>query len=410
MLATKIGTVKLDCCVFNASGPRSGSVEALGKIGASRSGAILSKSCTKLKQNGNEMPRAIQGINLGSEVCEGSFNSEGLPNMGIDYYISEDNRKVLAAFQKPYILSLSGLSLDDNCEMLEKALKSGITCIELNLACPNVPGKPIVAYDFAGMDLVCKRVTAIMKQHSQATRTYESKSSGDGGAPKITFGVKLAPYFDMAQFREAVNIICKYPIHFITTCNTIGNALFVDTESECVSIQGKGGYGGLGGGFIKPTALANIRTISTLLEEAGKVDVKVIGVGGIATGDDAFQAILCGASAVQIGSCHWTEGPKCFDRIAGELEDIMKKKGYSRIDDFKGGLQKYVQHKAKSGLTKKRGAITDSPGSGTKEALVLGIASKDTIITLNAMILALLVAMYFDVLPRFVPPARSPWA
>ena len=177
-----------------------------------------------------------------------------------------------------------------------------------------------------------------------------------------------------------------------------------------MSIQGKGGYGGLGGGFIKPTALANIRTISTLLEEAGKVDVKVIGVGGIATGDDAFQAILCGASAVQIGSCHWTEGPKCFDRIAGELEDIMKKKGYSSIDDFKGGLQKYVQHKAKSGLTKKRGAIADSPGSGTKEALVLGIASKDTIITLNAMILALLVAMYFDVLPRFVPPARSPWA
>ena len=407
MLATKIGGLQLENCVFNESGPRSGSVEALSKIGASRAGAILSKSCTILKQQGNDMPRAIQGIDMGPSMCEGSFNSEGLPNFGIDYYISDANRKILSEFDKPYIISLSGLSLDDNCEMLQKALQSGITSIELNLACPNVPGKPIVAYDFAGMDLVCKRITEIISQHCRTH--YNTQESKGNGPPSVTFGVKLAPYFDKPHFREAVNIILKYPqIHFITTCNTIGNALFIDSESECVSIQGKGGFGGIGGGFIKPTALANIRTISSLLEEAGRIDVKVIGVGGIATGDDAFQAILCGASAVQIGTCHWTEGPTCFDRISAELEAIMQRKGYSSIEDFRGQLQSYVQHKPKPGLTKKSAAALQDKGGGTGGHLILGIATCDTLMMVALMALGFFVVISLDLVPRFVPPPRNP--
>lgn len=406
MLATKIGGVKLENCVFNASGPRSGSVEALKKIGQSRAGGIMSKSCTLEKQNGNDMPRAIQSIDLGPSACEGSFNSEGLPNLGIDYYISDANRKVLAEFDKPYMLSLSGLSLDDNCEMLQKALQAGITYIELNLACPNVPGKPIVAYDFAGMDLVCKRITDIISQHCRVHPTVQ-ESKGNS-APAVTFGVKLAPYFDKPHFREAVNIILKYhQIDFITTCNTIGNALFIDTDSECVSIQGKGGFGGLGGGFIKPTSLANIRNISTLLEEAGRTDVKVVGVGGIASGEDAFQAILCGASAVQIGTCHWTEGPKCFDRISGELEAIMKSKGYTCIEDFRGKLQPYVQHKSKPGLIKKRSAAA-AEGTGTGEHLVLGIATWDTISTVIWVSMFFTILVSLDLVPRFKPPSSSP--
>lgn len=85
MLATSVAGLKLPCCVYNASGPRTQSIEALEKIGESKSGAILSKSTTLEKQTGNPLPRFVQKIDLGPGVCEGSINSEGLPNEGIDY-------------------------------------------------------------------------------------------------------------------------------------------------------------------------------------------------------------------------------------------------------------------------------------------------------------------------------------
>lgn len=84
MLASSVGGIAIDCCIYNASGPRTGSVEALQKIGKSKAGAILSKSATLVAQDGNPLPRFINKIKLGS-YCDGSINSEGLPNLGIDY-------------------------------------------------------------------------------------------------------------------------------------------------------------------------------------------------------------------------------------------------------------------------------------------------------------------------------------
>lgn len=84
MLRTTVGGIPLDCCVYNASGPRTGTVEALVKIGESEAGAVLSKSATLKKQDGNPLPRFVNKVNLGAH-CQGSLNSEGLPNAGIDY-------------------------------------------------------------------------------------------------------------------------------------------------------------------------------------------------------------------------------------------------------------------------------------------------------------------------------------
>jgi dihydroorotate dehydrogenase (fumarate) len=85
MLKSKIAGLNIDCCIYNASGPRTGSIEALQKIAFSRSGAILSKSATLVKQDGNKLPRFINKVDLGNSYCEGSINSEGLPNSGISY-------------------------------------------------------------------------------------------------------------------------------------------------------------------------------------------------------------------------------------------------------------------------------------------------------------------------------------
>jgi len=286
----------------------------------------VSKSATLLKQDGNPLPRFVNKVELG-EYCQGSINSEGLPNSGIDYYISAEATAAIQACGKPYIISLSGLSLADNLDMLGRAYAApGVSAIELNLACPNIPGKPVVAYDFEQMEAVLRAVTA----HPEYG--------------KVPLGVKLAPYFDMPHFAKAAQLLARYPVRFVTCINTIGNALFVDADNECEAIAPKQGLGGLGGGFVKHSALANVRMMSKCLQAEG-ADIDVVGVGGVSSGRDAFELILCGAAAVQVGTCHWTEGAGCFERIASELEGIMKEKGYSSIEDFRGKIKPFVRPK-----------------------------------------------------------------
>ena len=74
--------------------------------------------------------------------------------------------------------------------------------------------------------------------------------------------------------------------------------------------------------------------------------IDVVGVGGIETGTDAFLFLLCGATAVQVGTCHWREGPKCFDRICEELKQVMVDKGYKTIDEFRGKLKSWSKEGA----------------------------------------------------------------
>jgi dihydroorotate dehydrogenase (fumarate) len=339
MLSTVIAGIPLDSCIYNASGPRTGSIEALNKIGESNSGAILSKSATLIQQEGNPLPRFVNKIYLGEDYAEGSLNSEGLPNLGINYYIGEEALTNMAKFSKPYIVSISGLSLDDNLTMINKILSiTNVSAIELNLACPNIPGKPNIAYDFEQMEEVLSKV---------------SKLQGISSKP---LGIKLAPYFDFPHVVKVVEIILKYPvIRYIVSINTIGNALMVDVEKECALIMPKGGFGGLGGGFVKPTALANVRMLTEILRDKGRSDIDVVGVGGIRNGRDAFEMILCGAKAVQVGTCHWTEGAGCFKRISEELMEIMKSKGYNSIEDFRGKLKTYVKPDRKTQVTKSTG-------------------------------------------------------
>lgn len=291
-LSTTVAGLDLDCCVYNASGPRTGSKNQLEAIAASASGAVTSKSATLKGQTGNPFPRYHEielGTSGASNACPGSLNSEGLPNKGVDYYIEPELINAVTSHGKPYIVSLSGLSLKDNLEMLARACQTeGVAAIELNLACPNIPGKPTIAYDFDQMDDIVRQVTDLLAKDAQ-TR----------GVDPMPIGIKLAPYFDMPHFKQAAEILNKYPIQFVTSVNTIGNCLVVDGETEQAIISPKGGFGGLAGGYIKHIACANVRQLSQLLRE----DIDVIGVGGVGTGMDAFELILCGAKVLSHCLC-----------------------------------------------------------------------------------------------------------
>ncbi len=145
----------------------------------------------------------------------------------------------------------------------------------------------------------------------------------------------MPPYFDLAHFDEMAKILNKYPLTYINSINSIGNALFIDPATDSVVIKPKDGFGGLGGEYVKPTALANVRAFYTRL----KPEIKIIGTGGIRNGQDAYEHLLCGASMLQIGTELQKEGPAIFERLTKELAAIMKEKGYQSISEFHGKLK-----------------------------------------------------------------------
>jgi len=348
-LSTTVASIPLTTCIYNASGPRTGTSAALSKIAASSSGAVLAKSATIHPQKGNDLPRTWHHRDANTtpsdreEPSAASVNSEGLPNSGIAYYIDpqtveESVGKVVGG--KPYMVSVSGCTLEDNLTMLGQIYESAVaaaaagsgggapavSAVELNLACPNVIGKPIIAYDFEQMETVLAAVSALPMFAADS-------------AVRIPLGVKLPPYFDEPHFVRAAEILNRYvgTVRYVASINTIGNALVIDVDAEMPAVRSNGGYAGLSGKAVKYTALANVRKMRERLVEG----IDVVGVGGVSTGTDAFEMILAGANAVQVGTCHWTEGPKCFDRICDELRDIMKSKGYNSVDDFKGKLKEW---------------------------------------------------------------------
>ncbi|MEK5188385.1 dihydroorotate oxidase [Enterococcus sp. FSL R5-0957] len=296
--------------LMNASGVHCMTTQELDELAHSEAGAFITKSCTINERKGNPEPRYF-------DVPLGSINSMGLPNLGFSYYLEYAlaYEKVQENQNQPLFFSIAGMSVQENLEMLEKIEKSGFNGItELNLSCPNVPGKPQLAYDFEATYETLKEVFSIFSK---------------------PLGIKLPPYFDFVHFDQMADILNQFPLTYVNAINSVGNGLYIDTEQEAVVIKPKEGFGGIGGEYIKPTALANVRAFYTRL----KPEIQIIGTGGIRTGQDAFEHLLCGASMLQIGTELHKEGPEIFSRIIKELTQIMSEKGYTSIDEFKGKLR-----------------------------------------------------------------------
>lgn len=306
-ISTRIADITLTSCCFNASGAQCTTADELNALLASNAGALVTKSCTMHPREGNPEPRY-------RDTAWGSINAMGLPNKGINYYLDYVAQQGAIA-TKPIFLSVAGLTLEENIAILQLLRRqSAISAVELNLSCPNLPNKPQVAYDMERTRLVLAQVAAIYDR---------------------PWGVKLPPYFDVVHFEQMAAILNDFPIQFVTCINSIGNGLVVDSQTESPLIKPKNGLGGIGGDYIKPTALANVYMFRQLLRD----NIAVIGCGGIKSGEDAFEHILCGAHAVQIGTQLMKEGIYCFARIQAELQAIMAAKGYATLDDFRGKLK-----------------------------------------------------------------------
>ena len=305
-------------CLMNASGCMCAEHTDLLKLNKSVSGAIISKTCSLEKRDGNSHPRYYE-----DPKNKITLNSMGLPNNGYKYYTD-----LIGTFDKPYIMSVAGNYLLEDFKILkdinEKVTQPQKQLVEINVSCPNIEGKEQLAYNFNDLNAFLCRLSTIIDT-----------------LPNLVIGLKLPPYFDPAHFSQLKNVISKHLtyIKFLTAINSIGNTLIVDSETESTTIRPKNGLGGLGGSFIKPVALSNVWQLHQLFNSI-KEQIIIFGCGGITNGDDVFQHILCGAHMCQIGSQLMLEGDGCFERINNELIKIMNNKKYNNLYEFRGKLKK----------------------------------------------------------------------
>ena len=292
-LKTQIAGFSFDNCLMNAAGVSCMTVEELEEVRQSSAGTFVTKTATLTPRQGNPEPRY-------RDVPLGSINSMGLPNQGIDYYLDYLLSLQETHPKSAFFLSLVGMSPDETHMLLKKVQNSGFNGItELNLSCPNVPGKPQIAYDFETTERIL----------SEAFSYFDKP-----------LGIKLPPYFDIVHFDQAAEVFNRHPLKFVNCVNSIGNGMYIEDES--VVIRPKNGFGGIGGEYIKPTALANVHAFYQRLDPS----IQVIGTGGVYSGRDAFEHILCGASMVQIGTALHQQGVDIFKRVSLEFKDIMAKK------------------------------------------------------------------------------------
>lgn len=304
-LSTTIAGIKFPSCFMNASGALCVTREELMALGRSRAGAIVTKSMTIEARQGNPAPRYYG-------FPGGSINSMGLPNLGYKAYA--ELIPELKQLGKPVIASVAGLCEDDFPTIARVINEAQPDLIEVNLSCPNIPGKPQIGYDAEASERLMRRVRKVIT---------------------VPMGVKLPPYFDPAHHKLMGDVIGRCGVDFLNLINSVGNGLVVDPETETVVIKPKGGFGGLGGTIIKPVALANVRAFWKHFE--GRMPI--IGTGGVMNGGDAFEHVLCGASAVQIGTALVEEGVEVFARLEQELAACLEKKGYKSVADCRGKLK-----------------------------------------------------------------------
>ena len=240
----------------------------------SRIGAVIPKTVTRYPRAGNPEPRWYpKSYREGKENNEAIYlNSIGLANPGIEDALS-DLAPVWHTWSATIILSLSGGSPSEFGEMaaMTKGV-AGFEALELNLSCPNIESGALFAHS--------------AEQTFQVVEQVRSNSN-------LPILVKLAPNVpDIVPIGKAA---AAAGADALTISNT-NPAMLVETSSK-MPVLGAG-TGGLSGPALHPIALALVYQASRA------IDIPIIGVGGVFSGEDALRFIICGASAVQIGSAN----------------------------------------------------------------------------------------------------------
>lgn len=300
-ISTKIGGLILKNPVLTASGTFGYGTEYKDLVDLNSLGGIIVKGTTLNPREGNDYPRM-------AETPSGMLNAVGLQNKGVDYFIN-NIYPTISNYDTEIIVNVSGASVTDYVAVAERISElDKINAIEVNISCPNV------------------------KQGGMAFgTTIEGASEITAAIRKVyhkTLIVKLSPNVtDIVSIAKAVEDSGADSVSLINTL--LGMTIDVERQKPVLSTI----TGGLSGPAVRPVAVRMVWQVAKV------VKIPVIGLGGIASGRDAMEFILAGASAVQVGTANFIY-PNITLEIINYIKEYCTRHNVKDITELIGAVNK----------------------------------------------------------------------
>jgi dihydroorotate dehydrogenase (NAD+) catalytic subunit len=298
-LKVHIGGLDLQNPVMTASGTFGYANEFRDLVDLNRLGGIIVKGLSLEPSRGNKPQRIV-------ETPCGMLNAIGLENVGVEEFIRE-KLPFLKTLSPPIFVNIYGKRIEEYAEIANRLDDTnGVSGIEVNISCPNVQAGGIAF----GVD---------PKEAEKVVRAVRGKTS----KPLM---VKLSPNVtDVTEIAESVESAGADSISLINTLT----GMAIDIEARRPMLDNI--TGGLSGPAIKPIALRMVWQV------AQKVNIPVIGIGGIMTAKDAIEFLIAGAIAIQVGTANFINPHATIDVIEG-IEKYLSERGISRVTDIVGTL------------------------------------------------------------------------
>lgn len=288
--------VELKNPVMTASGTFGSGAEYSEFVNLNRLGAVVTKGVANVPWPGNPTPRI-------AEVYGGMLNAIGLQNPGIDVFAKRDI-PFLKQYDTKIIVNVCGKTTEDYIEVVERLADEPVDLLEINISCPNVKEGGIA---FGQDPKAVEAITREVKKHAKQ--------------PVI---MKLSPNVTditvMAKAAEAGGA------DVLSLINTL-TGMKIDINRRAFAIANK--TGGMSGPAVKPVAVRMVYQV------ANAVSLPIIGMGGIATAEDALEFIMAGATAVSVGTANFYN-PYATVEIAEGIENFMKKQKVEDIRELIG--------------------------------------------------------------------------
>lgn len=299
-LSVEIGKLKLKNPIMTASGTFGYGEEFADFIDLNRLGGIIVKGTTLHHREGNPYPRM-------AETPSGMLNAVGLQNKGVDYFIEHIYPRI-KDLDTRVIVNVSGSCIEDYVAVCEKLSPlDKVAAVEINISCPNVKQGGM------GFGTTCSGAESV---------TSAVRKAYDG-----TMIVKLTPNVtDITEIARAVEAAGADAVSLTNTF--LGMAIDVEKRKPMLSTI----TGGLSGPCIRPIAVRMVWQV------ANAVKVPVVGLGGIASGHDAIEFLLAGATAVQIGTANFVD-PQVTVKAIDYIEDYLKRHQIASVRELIGGME-----------------------------------------------------------------------
>ena len=285
--------------VMTASGTFGSGMEYGEFVDLNRLGAVVTKGVANVPWEGNKTPRV-------AEVYGGMLNAIGLQNPGIDVFLERDI-PFLKKFDTKIIVNVCGKTVEDYLEVVERLGEAPVDMLEINVSCPNVKEGAIAFGQKADcLYDITKQIKRVAKQ------------------PVI---MKLSPNVtDIGEMARAAEAAGADGVSLINTLT----GMKIDIHKRRFVLANK--TGGMSGPAIKPVA------VRMVYQAAHAVKIPVIGMGGIATAEDAIEFLLAGASAAAVGAMNFVNPYATIEIIEG-IEAYMKQYGIKDLSELIGAVE-----------------------------------------------------------------------